>query len=111
MKKNAVAPPAGLADALVAETLNEISSLLGSQDFAKAVDFDALVSETCQNSGVHPLHKQVSAEFLGLSKLNWNSFDMYSKLPATLQSSGEISRIGSLLQRFGAESFDYRLFI
>lgn len=55
--------------------------------------------------------EQLSAEILGLSKMNWNTFDLYSKLPATLQSSGEIARIGSLLQRFGAESFDYRLFI
>ena len=41
-EKNAAAPPAGFADALGAETLNEISSLLGSQDFSKTVDFDAL---------------------------------------------------------------------
>jgi hypothetical protein len=32
-------------------------------------------------------------------------------LQATLQSSGEIARIGSLLQRFGTASYDYRLFI
>ena len=55
--------------------------------------------------------EQLSAEILGLSKMDWNSFDLYSKLPATLQSSGEIARIGSLLQRFGAASYDYRLFI
>jgi hypothetical protein len=39
------------------------------------------------------------------------SFDLYTKLPATLQSSGEIARIGALLRRFGAASYDYRLFI
>lgn len=55
--------------------------------------------------------EQLSAEILGLSKMNWNTFDLYTKMPATLQSSGEIARIGSLLQRFGAESYDYRLFI
>ena len=55
--------------------------------------------------------EQLSSEILGLSKMNWNTFDLYSKFPATLQSSGEIARIGSLLQRFGTESFDYRLFI
>ena len=43
--------------------------------------------------------------------MNWNTFDLYTKLPATLESSGEIAKIGSLLQRFGAASFDYRLFI
>ncbi|MCY4128770.1 MAG: SIR2 family protein [Gammaproteobacteria bacterium] len=55
--------------------------------------------------------EQLSSEILGLSKMNWNTFDLYTKMPATLQSSGEIARIGSLLQRFGAESYDYRLFI
>ena len=63
-----------------------------------------------RHAGVTPLD-QLSSEILGLSKMNWNSFDLYSKLPATLQSSVEIARIGSLLQRFGTASYDYRLFI
>lgn len=50
-------------------------------------------------------------ELLGLSKMNWNSFDMYSQLPATIESSNAIARIGGLLQRFGESSYDYRLFI
>lgn len=54
---------------------------------------------------------EIAAEILGLSKMDWNTFDLYTKLPATLQSSNEIARIGSLLQRFGASSYDYRLFI
>ena len=54
---------------------------------------------------------ELAEEILGLSKMNWNTFDIYTKLPATLQSSGEIAKIGSLLQRFGTESYDYRLFI
>ncbi len=60
--------------------------------------------------GATPLD-QLAAEILGLSKMNWNTFDLYTKFPATLQSSSEIARIGSLLQRFGALSYDYRLFI
>jgi hypothetical protein len=55
--------------------------------------------------------QQLAEEILGLSKMNWNTFDLYTKLPATLQSSNEIARIGSLLQRFGTASYDYRLFI
>jgi len=55
--------------------------------------------------------KQICDEILGLSKMNWNTFDLYTKDPATLHSSNEIARIGSLLQRFGAASYDYRLFI
>lgn len=63
-----------------------------------------------RHAGSTPLD-QLCAEIIGLSKMNWNTFDLYTKFPATLQSSGEIARIGSLLQRFGAASFDYRLFI
>jgi hypothetical protein len=55
--------------------------------------------------------KQICQEILGLSKMNWNTFDLYTKDPATLNSSNEIARIGSLLHRFGAASYDYRLFI
>ena len=60
--------------------------------------------------GSAPL-EQICSEILGLSKMDWNTFDLYSKMPATLQSSNDIARIGSLLQRFGASSYDYRLFI
>ena len=63
-----------------------------------------------RHAGRTPL-KELSSEILGLSKMNWNNFDLYAKLPATLESSGEIAKIGSLLQRFGAASYDYRLFI
>ena len=63
-----------------------------------------------RHAGRTPIQK-LSAEMLGLSKMNWNTFDLYTKLPATLQSSGEIAKIGSLLQRFGSASYDYRLFI
>lgn len=61
-------------------------------------------------AGRTPLN-QLAEEILGLSKMNWNTFDLYTKMPATLQSSGEIARIGALLQRFGSSSYDYRLFI
>jgi hypothetical protein len=53
----------------------------------------------------------LAAEILALSKMNWNTFDLYTRLPATIHSSNEIARIGKLLQRFERESYDYRLFI
>jgi len=43
----------------------------------------------------------VVQELLGFSKMNWNTFDLYTKLPATVHSSNEIARIGFLLQQFG----------
>ena len=55
--------------------------------------------------------KSLAEEILGLSKMNWNTFDLYTTLPATVHSSNEVARIGSLLQRFGAASYDYRLFM
>ncbi|MBY0567327.1 MAG: SIR2 family protein [Hyphomonadaceae bacterium] len=63
-----------------------------------------------RHAGATPLD-QLCREILGLSKMNWNTFDLYTKMPATLQSSSEIARIGALLQRFGTSSYDYRLFI
>lgn len=55
--------------------------------------------------------ESLAAEILGLSKMDWNSADMYSKLPATIDSSRQIARIGTMLQRFGYSSYDYRLFM
>ncbi|WP_313385930.1 SIR2 family protein [Chishuiella sp.] len=53
----------------------------------------------------------IATEILGLTKMNWNSFDLYSKLPSTIDSSNQIARIGKLLSRFEGKSYDYRLFI
>ncbi|MEZ4803829.1 MAG: SIR2 family protein [Gelidibacter sp.] len=53
----------------------------------------------------------IATEILGLTKMNWNSFDLYSKLPATIQTSNEIARIGWLLNRFEGRTYDYRNFM
>ncbi|MBK9121921.1 MAG: SIR2 family protein [Chloroflexi bacterium] len=53
----------------------------------------------------------LAQEILGLTKMNWNNMDLYSKLPATIETAGMISRIGLLLERFGSPPYDYRLFI
>jgi hypothetical protein len=53
----------------------------------------------------------LAGEILGLSKMDWNSADMYSKLPATVYSSKQIARLGMLLERFGPLSYDDRLVI
>ena len=59
----------------------------------------------CSDLGV------LATEILGLSKMDWNSGDLYSKMPATVLSSKSIAQIGSLLDRFGEASYDYRLFM
>jgi hypothetical protein len=53
----------------------------------------------------------IANEILGLTKMNWNSFDLYSQLPATVNSSNEIARIGRLLSRREGATYDYRYFI
>lgn len=53
----------------------------------------------------------IATEILGLTKMNWNSLDLYSKLPATIDSSNQIAKIGKLLSRFEGKTYDYRLFI
>ena len=53
----------------------------------------------------------LAREILGLSKKNWNTFDLYTDVPAAIASSNEIARIRSMLDRFTEASYDYRLFM
>lgn len=53
----------------------------------------------------------VAAEILGLSKMNWNHFDYYSRLPASLDSASAIARVGRYLNHFASAPYDYRLLI
>ncbi|MCH4247017.1 MAG: SIR2 family protein [Acinetobacter populi] len=54
---------------------------------------------------------QLTNEILGLSKMNWNTFDYYSRLPVTLESANDIARIGIYFNNFSSMSYDYRLLI
>lgn len=54
---------------------------------------------------------QIATEILGLSKMNWNSFGLYSKLPCTIDSSNEIARIGRLISQYEGAIYDYRFFM
>ncbi len=55
--------------------------------------------------------EQIATEVLGLSKMNWNSFGLYSKLPCTIESSNQIARIGWLLSQYEGAIYDYRYFM
>jgi hypothetical protein len=55
--------------------------------------------------------QQIATEVLGLSKMNWNSFGLYSKLPCTIESSNEIARVGQLLSQYEGAIYDYRYFM
>lgn len=54
---------------------------------------------------------QIANEILGLSRMNWNSFNLYSKLPCTIESSNQIAQIGWLLSQFEGALYDYRFFM
>lgn len=54
---------------------------------------------------------QIATEILGLSKMHWNSFGLYSKLPCTIESSNEIAKIGWLLSQYEGTIYDYRYFM
>lgn len=53
----------------------------------------------------------LAEEVLGLSKMNFNSFDLYGQLPATIETSRRVAGIGALLDRYTDRSYDYRLFM
>lgn len=53
----------------------------------------------------------VASEIMALTKINWNSFDLYSKLPATIESSNKIAQIAKGFLSPKGYSFDYRYFI
>lgn len=53
----------------------------------------------------------LASEILGLSKMNFNSFDLYGQLPATIETSRRVAGIGALLDRYTDRSYDYRLFM
>ncbi|KVL45225.1 SIR2 family protein [Burkholderia territorii] len=54
---------------------------------------------------------QCATEILGLSKMNWNTLDYYSRMPATLDSASSIARFGTYLDGFSSAPYDYRLLI
>jgi len=53
----------------------------------------------------------IANEILGFTKMNWNSFNLYTKLPATLDSSSILARVGKLLTKYEGKTYDYRYFI
>ena len=50
-------------------------------------------------------------EILGLSKMDFNNMDLYSKMPCTINTAQKIAEIGALLSHVSNRSYDYRLFM
>lgn len=59
------------------------------------------------NTGIDIL----AQEILGLSKMDYNSLDVYTPLPCTVLTAKRIARIGQLIPINEKRSFDYRLFM
>ena len=55
--------------------------------------------------------QQIATEILGLTKMNWNSFELYSKLPCTIESSNTIAKLRNILEYNNGNIYDYRYFM
>lgn len=53
----------------------------------------------------------VAKEILGFTKMNWNSFNFYTKFPATIDTSNTLAQVGNLLGYYDGRTYDYRYFI
>lgn len=53
----------------------------------------------------------IAGELLALTKMDWNTFALYKQMPVTVTTPNSIARIGRLLHRLAADSYDYRLFM
>ena len=42
----------------------------------------------------------IASEIIGFTKMNWNSFNLYTKLPATIDTSNTIAQVGNLLHQY-----------
>lgn len=53
----------------------------------------------------------IAKEILSFTKMNWNSFNLYTKLPATIDTSNTLAQVGNLLRQYKGITYDYRYFI
>lgn len=53
----------------------------------------------------------IALEILAFTKMDWNTFNFYSKMPATVSTSNVVAQVGRLLTHFSNNTFDYRFFI
>ena len=53
----------------------------------------------------------IAKEILGFTKMNWNSFNFYTKFPATIDTSNTLAQVGNLLGHYDGKTYDYRYFI
>jgi hypothetical protein len=55
--------------------------------------------------------EQIARDLLGLSKMDYNTFDFYETMPVHVATPNRVARVGHLLERFAGLALDYRLFM
>lgn len=53
----------------------------------------------------------IAKEIVGFTTMYCNSFNSYTKLPATMDTSNTLAQIGNLLKQYKGVTYDYRYFI
>lgn len=53
----------------------------------------------------------IASEVLAFTKMDWNTFNFYSNMPATVSTSNVVAQVGRLLSHYSNSTFDYRFFI
>lgn len=53
----------------------------------------------------------LSRDLVGLTKMDWNTFALYRKLPVIITTPQKIAKISRLLGRLPVDTYDYRLFM
>lgn len=64
-----------------------------------------------QNPGAIGNYSNSKLEIVRQVIQKWNSFNLYSKLPCTIESSNQIAQIGWMLSQFEGSLYDYRFFM
>ena len=55
--------------------------------------------------------EQGCLDVLGLTKMNWNTDNLYDRLPVTIGFAQTLARVVKRLDRIGSQPFQFRLFM
>lgn len=91
-------------------THGSVPSVIANREYypgAKGIPLPIRLTRCYGNTSL----EEIANEILSFTKINWNSFNYYSKMPATIETSNVVARIGSLLHHYNGNTFDYKYFI
>lgn len=86
-----------------------------------STNFDGLVERAAQQANITPIainldcvdriYRAESVNELLYIALHGDSFNFYTKLPATIDTSNTLAQVGNLLRNYNGTTYDYRYFI